>query len=384
MQPREDSGRNIEVSNSFQPFLTFYARYVIIVLSIVSSLVLAQVSFIAAAVAFLGILLVIILMGIPVWKNLQIHISLYMLLFLIMLLPIYVCGRPPYGPLTAYFLFQAPIAPVHLKAILEQSELDERQFLVNERFSLVMVGDPLDMTGYQESIRVEEMRADDGKVTSISSENTGLVPPFTMEHGQTYLVVMTKTLTSRTKGFLVNEVRYTPSDLVYSYSDKSGQAQSNVRIALNPAHSILQPIEVELDEFPKDSFWGSNWPGEIQPYGDSVIIRWTLSDIPPGLKFLYIPRPYYSLRWLLTPVLGVTTISDALASIAGIAIPFLAGMALTAFINIFKDFVTIQIEKFKDWPHRPFQKHTQRRETLEKILPNGMSVDEYFEKEKRH
>jgi hypothetical protein len=295
---------------------------------------------------------------------------IFPLSLLLLLWFIYSIGYYPSG---AYLAFTVPVHSSHLEVILRQSEIDERQFLVIERFTLVMTAD-------QELLQVEEMRVVDGEIVSVSNGNTDLVSPYLMEQDQTYLVEVTKTLDSHPKGFLVNEVKYTPSVLEYSFSDDLGQTHST-HIVQNPGHGT-GTIEVKLDEFPRESFWGSNLSGKAQPYGNSVIIRWKIITLPPGLKFLYVTRPYYHFTWLLRPVLGITAISDALASIAGIVIPFLAGAATTVFISILKDLATVQTRRFKIWLNRLFRRGRQRRETLEKILPDGVSVDEYLEREK--
>lgn len=296
-----------------------------------------------------------------------------------------------------------PLSPVQYKATLKQSQSDENLFLVNEEFTVAMrTRSPRNDTEYQgieltKPITIEDISANMSHVniSILSNRASVLTTPFELEPVTPYIVATSRTITSTNKGFLVKEVAFSPTSFVYHYSQSPKlltAAPAQLSLFRAGRSNELQELssgplaEVELTEFPKNSYWGTNLPSDTLTYGNTIIVRWRFDARFQIPKFLYISRPYNSLRFILTPILGITAFSEFFMTLIGIAIPFIVGIVFTIVSDALRQSTQSLIDRLKQMFKIRSMKQEQRRKTLEKILPKGVSVEEYLkkEKEKKH
>ena len=105
---------------------------------------------------------------------------------------------------------------------------------------------------------------------------------------------------------------------------------------------------IELVDFPKDSFYAAKNATNIENfvYIDTESVRWSVWHLDQGIKFSYIPPPFYHLRALLSPFIGISFWSQWVFVIIGMISTFIATSILKpTIVNLINDKFKSRIEK---------------------------------------
>lgn len=78
--------------------------------------------------------------------------------------------------------------------------------------------------------------------------------------------------------------------------------------ALSNATCCYGESSIELRDFPRDSFYEARdvQKAEVYPYLDTETIKWDRFVVDRSITFAYLAEPFYSLRGLLAPLIGLS------------------------------------------------------------------------------
>jgi energy-coupling factor transporter transmembrane protein EcfT len=118
---------------------------------------------------------------------------------------------------------------------------------------------------------------------------------------------------------------------------------------------------IELRDFPKKSFYDAQDDSGStirDPYIDKEKISWSASNLNQGIKFAYIPSPYYYLLPILKPFVEISSLSQLVIGLFGI----IGGLIVTPIVKpVLSNLVK---NKIKSWLDRPTKKKPSQKVTL--------------------
>ncbi len=164
-----------------------------------------------------------------------------------------------------------------------------------------------------------------------------------------------RTVTGTDRGFLLKQVSVgtiTPDSEGMATITPAGGSPMEI-VACCPQASLI-----ELRKWPKDSFYvprnAENAPTIVDDDVDTQRIDWSLHDFSEGVSFTYIPPPFNGARSILSPLIGVSSLSEwilALLTVLG------TGICKPIVSAVFMD---VAKGKVKSWAEMAWAKITSK------------------------
>ncbi len=123
-------------------------------------------------------------------------------------------------------------------------------------------------------------------------------------------------LAGNSLGFLLKEVSFDSANAYYN----SLFPDPHVLMRYNLSPSCKEAV-VELQDFPLNSFYAAREANELKmyPYVDTETITWNSKNLSErGIRFAYVQPPFQSLKPLLSPFIGASSISQWIIGLIGI------------------------------------------------------------------
>ena len=167
-------------------------------------------------------------------------------------------------------------------------------------------------------------------------------------------------VTSTNRGLLLREVHIAPLQ-ANSFGYVNYTLPDGILLSGKLCTNDCPVSRIELRDFPNNSFYDAkDVDGSISydSYIDKEKISWSASNLNKGIKFAYIPSPYYYLLPLLKPFVEISSIGQLVIVLLGI----IGGLIMTPIV---KPFISHLVkDKIKSWLERPPKKKPDKRVTL--------------------
>jgi len=215
---------------------------------------------------------------------------------------------------------------------------------VVEKYSVII--EPLDLK--MERFRVNE------KVFFYSSQEVDYI------NRQMNSSLFEREVTSTNRGLILREVHIAPLQ-ADSFGYVNLTLPDGILLCGRLCTDKCPKSRIELRDFPKNSFYDAkdvNGSINFDSYIDKEKITWSASNLNQGIKFAYIPSPYYYLLPVLKPFVEISSLSQLVIVLLGI----IGGLIVTPVVkpvlsNVVKN-------KIKSWIERPPKKKPSKKATL--------------------
>jgi hypothetical protein len=134
--------------------------------------------------------------------------------------------------------------------------------------------------------------------------------------GGEWLELPNRELSGGQIGLLLGELKILPLEM-----DSRGYVDLTLKNGITKHRSLCgsycPKVNVELIDFPKDSFYQAKYSEDIKrrTYLNTETITWSPQNPDRGISFAYILPPFHQLRVLLTPFLNIDSIGQWLLSL---------------------------------------------------------------------